>query len=206
MQKKKKTARELDKEVDNLKKEIGLLSQANREMAQRLDSLQKFIVGPSENKSLVQSFSDMDNKLLTVHNLLLKKEVFNKKEFIEECVGVEKTIQAQARELEFKKYGYEKRPGVAGKDDLIIIDMSASIDGEKKDTLENHLFILEQNDHVEGFSKHFLGKNEGEIVQFTIDYPEDKKYEDFAGKSVFHKCEIKVIRKKIETNEQKEEK
>lgn len=185
------------KKDKTLKQQIHDLTARLNHSDEKANEFFQSVFGSSkEEPGLFGFVKNLDKYMLSLHNLLIEKGVYTLEEFDKMQRTVSAKIDQEQRELEFARLGFvQVENATVENGDLMAITLSGTIDGEKADKDVSHLFVVGQNDHVEGFSEHFIGKKEGDLVEFVQPYPDEKKYQDYAGKKVFHKCEIKILRK-----------
>lgn len=115
----------------------------------------------------------------TVH----KKEVESK---VEERIETER--KEHAREIP------AERPVKDG--DIVTIDFSGSIDGEKFEggTAENQDLTIGSGSFIPGFEEQLIGMSAGEERDITVKFPEDYQAEELAGKDAVFAIKLHSVR------------
>lgn len=122
-------------------------------------------------------------------NLDVKKsEVKVTAEQVDEYIKAEQTKQARIIDAE----------KAAEKGDLVLIDYSGSVDGEKFDggTAEDYELELGSNTFIPGFEDQLIGVKAGEQKDVKVTFPEKYHAENLAGKEAIFACAVKAVRVK----------
>lgn len=130
-----------------------------------------------------------DVTLGTYKNLDVKKsEVKVTAEQVDEYIKAEQTKQARIIDVE----------KAAEKGDLVLIDYSGSVDGEKFDggTAEDYELELGSNTFIPGFEDQLIGVKAGEQKDVKVTFPEKYHAENLAGKEAIFACAVKAVRVK----------
>ncbi len=130
-----------------------------------------------------------DVTLGTYKNLDIKKsEVKVTAEQVDEYIKAEQTKQARIIDAE----------KAAEKGDLVLIDYSGSVDGEKFDggTAEGYELELGSNTFIPGFEDQLIGVKAGEQKDVKVTFPEKYHAENLAGKEAIFACTVKAVRVK----------
>ena len=130
-----------------------------------------------------------DVTLGTYKNLDVKKsEAKVTAEQVDEYIKAEQTKQARIIDVET----------AAEKGDLLLIDYSGSVDGEKFDggTAEGYELELGSNTFIPGFEDQLIGVKAGEQKDVKVTFPEKYHAENLAGKEAIFACAVKAVRVK----------
>lgn len=86
----------------------------------------------------------------------------------------------------------------AEKGDLVLIDYSGSVDGEKFDggTANDYELELGSNTFIPGFEDQLIGTKAGEQKDVKVTFPEKYHAENLAGKEAVFACTVKAVRVK----------
>ncbi len=109
-------------------------------------------------------------------------------EQVDEYIKAEQTKQARIIDAE----------KAAEKGDLVLIDYSGSVDGEKFDggTAEDYELELGSNTFIPGFEDQLIGVKAGEQKDVKVTFPEKYHAENLAGKEAIFACAVKAVRVK----------
>lgn len=109
-------------------------------------------------------------------------------EQVDEYIKAEQTKQARIIDAE----------KAAEKGDLVLIDYSGSVDGEKFDggTAEGYELELGSNTFIPGFEDQLIGVKAGEQKDVKVTFPEKYHAENLAGKEAIFACAVKAVRVK----------
>jgi trigger factor len=82
--------------------------------------------------------------------------------------------------------------------DLAVVDFTGRIDGEPFEGGQARDYMLElgSGQLVEGFEEQLMGAEKGETRNVEIDFPEDYRAEDLAGKRAVFEVEVKDVQEK----------
>ncbi len=107
---------------------------------------------------------------------------------VDEYIKAEQTKQARIIDVE----------KAAEKGDLVLIDYSGSVDGEKFDggTAEDYELELGSNTFIPGFEDQLIGVKGGEQKDVKVTFPEKYHAENLAGKEAIFACAVKAVRVK----------
>lgn len=88
------------------------------------------------------------------------------------------------------------RPSQNG--DILTIDFSGSVDGEKFEggTAENYDLTLGSNSFIPGFEEQLIGLVVGNEKDVTVKFPDDYHAENLKGKDSVFKCKVHAVKKK----------
>ncbi len=106
-------------------------------------------------------------------------------EQVDEYIKAEQTKQARIIDAE----------KAAEKGDLVLIDYSGSVDGEKFDggTAEDYELELGSNTFIPGFEDQLIGVKAGEQKDVKVTFPEKYHAENLAGKEAIFACAVKEL-------------
>ena len=84
------------------------------------------------------------------------------------------------------------------KDDLVILDHEASIQGKpvKGGSGKNLTVALGHEGYLPGFAEHLLGTQKGDSKQFTLQVPADAPRKEMAGRAVEFRVVVKEVKKR----------
>ena len=118
-----------------------------------------------------------------------KTRVTVKKEEVEE--ELKRTQEQNAREITI-----EDRPAKDG--DILTIDYSGSVDGEKFEggTAQDQTLIIGSGAFIPGFEEQLIGKELNEETEINVTFPEEYHAADLAGKEAVFEVKIKAIKEK----------
>lgn len=109
-------------------------------------------------------------------------------------------INAQLRQLQISNVSYDIVDRVIEKDDLLKVNVDASINGEtfSRWTKENVGVGVGSSIFSEKFDNQLIGKKKDDETSFTVDYPEDHYLKEVAGQTVSFKVVINEVKGKTE--------
>jgi trigger factor len=106
------------------------------------------------------------------------------------------------REVERIREGFAKlepveRPAAQG--DVLLIDFEGLIDGQAFEggKASDYLLELGSGQLVEGFEDQLTGASSGDAREVTVNFPEDYRSDQLAGKEAVFRVEVKEVREKV---------
>ncbi|MEO0971546.1 MAG: trigger factor [Pseudomonadota bacterium] len=89
-----------------------------------------------------------------------------------------------------------ERSAAAG--DQLTVDFAGALDGEPVEGAsgEGHSFVLGSGQMLEGFEAGLAGASAGDHREFPVDFPEDYRAEDLAGKTLHFEADVKQVAEK----------
>lgn len=206
-QRKKLTAKELEVKVEDLQGQIGRLTQVVERFGEAIFG------NPSTGSvGLINAYDNVDTRSLAVYRLLVDKKDVTEETFLAQVAEIRKESDALKLEAQYNKMGFQKAENATIEEgDLVVFGSSGTVDGQSFEgsKVENGVMIVGKQEPFAGFSENFTGKTEGDKIDFVATLPEDYAMKDIAGKMVRYQCDIRAVRKPIQTKElptvQKEE-